>query len=1191
MDIAATARKPGFRKALVAAAAAVLLYTGVGFLAFPPIVRSQLDRRLSALLHRPVSVEKVRVNPFALSVTIDGLSIGDRDGAGPFFSFDELYANLQLVSLFRWAPVVRDVTLRGPKVTIVRNDDQTYNFSDLLAPSSPAPATPASPSKPFRYSVNNIRIEGGSIDFDDRPEKKHHTVRDLAVAVPFVSNLPYALDEYVQPFFEAKFNDTPVVLKGKTKPFKDSLESVFDVNLDDLDIPYYIEYVPLGFKARIVSGRFSTQASVSFVRRQRSVSALVMSGRVRVTNLAIVDEKAAPLLTLPGVEVVLGSLDVFGGKAKVESVRLDRPEVYARLAKDRSLNLMSLVPPGESKTAFEVQVDEARVAGGGVLFADDSVTPPFAAKLDPVDVTIRHFSTAPSKPAAVEASLRTDAGETISHSGSVTLDPLAAEGTLEIKGVPLTRYASYYASSVAVAVEDGVLDVSTRYRYAAEGYSISGLAAKLASLRLRAKGRPKDDLLRVQEATVEDASVDGAKRAIAIGRLSSTGGSLFVKREPAPEGARAPGPAPGEPAAAAASAAAGGGWSLEVAKVALDRYAVRWDDTTIAHPVSIAADGISLAAESLSTAEGSRGKATLRLKVGRSGTLSASGSIGLSPVFASVAVEAGGIDLVPLQPYVGSVLHLDMTSGAASAKGKVDAEQKPGGALRVAYSGTASVTKLATTDLGNGEEFLKWESLYLSGIEAATEPFAVRIAEAALTDFYSRVAVYPDGKLNLQRITGAESTVPSGEEIEGDTDEAEAIPPPATEPPPPPAASPASPPPRIAIDRVTLQGGTINFSDHFVKPNYFANLTEIGGRISGLSSEASTTADVDLKGRLEHQAPIEITGKINPLRGNLFVDIKGAVRDIEMSSFSPYSGRYAGWTIEKGKLAMDISYHIEDGKLDAANKLFLDQFTFGQKVESEDATSLPVKLAVSLLKDRNGEIHLDIPVKGSLNDPKFSVWRVVMKIVRNLLVKVATSPFALFKALAGGGEELSYLEFAEGRATLDSGAKSKLESLEKALYDRPALKLDITGHVDPEKDPEGLRRLLFERKVKAQKLADLTKQGAAPVPVDDVTIAPEEYAAYLTKAYKKEKFPKPRNFIGIAKELPVPEMEKLMLTHIEVGESDLRLLAMQRAQAAKDALLSPGRVEPERVFLLEPKTLAPEKNAKLSDSRVDFVIR
>ena len=202
---------------------------------------------------------------------------------------------------------------------------------------------------------------------------------------------------------------------------------------------------------------------------------------------------------------------------------------------------------------------------------------------------------------------------------------------------------------------------------------------------------------------------------------------------------------------------------------------------------------------------------------------------------------------------------------------------------------------------------------------------------------------------------------------------------------------------------VTLQGGAVNFSDKFIKPNYSASLVEIGGRVSGLSSEESRLADIDLRGKLENSAPLEIVGKINPLAKDLFLDLKVDFRDMDLSPLSPYSGRYAGYGIQKGKLTLNLKYHIEKGKLDSENKVFLDQFTFGDAVDSPDATKLPVRLAVALLKDRSGEIHLDLPVTGSIDDPKFSIWGVVWKIVVNLLVKAATSPFALLGAIFGGG--------------------------------------------------------------------------------------------------------------------------------------------------------------------------------------------
>jgi hypothetical protein len=312
---------------------------------------------------------------------------------------------------------------------------------------------------------------------------------------------------------------------------------------------------------------------------------------------------------------------------------------------------------------------------------------------------------------------------------------------------------------------------------------------------------------------------------------------------------------------------------------------------------------------------------------------------------------------------------------------------------------------------------------------------------------------------------------------------------------------------------------------------------------------------------------------------------------MELSPTTPYAGKYVGYTVEKGKLSFDLKYLIVKKKLESQNQIFMDQLTLGEKVESPHATKLPVKLAIALLKDRKGEIKLDIPVTGSLDDPKFSVWGIILKILINLIARAATSPFSLLGAVFGGGEELSYVEFDYGSTIISEANVKKLDTIVKALHDRPSLKMDIEGHVDMEKDREGLKQYLFNRKVKAQKLNEMVKKGQTSVSVDEVKIEPNEYEKYLKMAYKEEKFPKPKNVIGMAKDLPAPEMEKLMLTHIEIKEGDLRTLASQRAMKVKDTILKSGEVEPGRVFILEPKSLTPEKKEKVKDSRVDFKLK
>lgn len=352
------------------------------------------------------------------------------------------------------------------------------------------------------------------------------------------------------------------------------------------------------------------------------------------------------------------------------------------------------------------------------------------------------------------------------------------------------------------------------------------------------------------------------------------------------------------------------------------------------------------------------------------------------------------------------------------------------------------------------------------------------------------------------------------------------------------------------------------------------DLTEIGGRVSGLSSDEATLADVELRGKVNQFAPLEIVGKINPLREDLFVDLKARFSDMDLSPMTPYSGKYIGYTIEKGKLSFDVNYQIAKRKLDSTNNLFLDQFTLGETVGSPTATNLPVRLAIALLKDRNGEIHLDLPVNGSLDDPQFSVWKVVLQILVNLISKAATAPFALLGALIGGGEELGYLEYEPGSATVADANTKKVELLVKALYERPSLKLEIEGHADIEKDREGLRQRQFIRKLKVQKFNQRLKQGQPSIPADELSLEPAEYEPYLKLAYKAETFPKPRNILGFAKDLPISEMEKLMLTHIQITDDDLRLLASHRAMEVKDAILRSDKVEPERLFIIEPKSLA-----------------
>jgi hypothetical protein len=302
-------------------------------------------------------------------------------------------------------------------------------------------------------------------------------------------------------------------------------------------------------------------------------------------------------------------------------------------------------------------------------------------------------------------------------------------------------------------------------------------------------------------------------------------------------------------------------------------------------------------------------------------------------------------------------------------------------------------------------------------------------------------------------------------------------------------------------------------------------------------------------------------------------------------------GKFVGYTIHKGKLTLDLKYLIDKKKLDSQNDVFIDQFTFGNSVDSPDATSLPVKFAVSLLKDRHGKINLNLPVAGRTDDPEFSVWKVIVKILVNLVTKAAAAPFSLIASLYPGAEQLSNIDFEYGRADLPAQSEQKFQLLSKIMTDKPSINLEIKGYAESEKDRQGLTEYLFEKKLKAQKLMAILKKGQPAIAVDEIMIEHVEYEALLKEAYIAEKLPKKLNAQGQPLLPPAPDMKKLIVERINVTDSDLKMLAEQRAQQVKTGLLKSEEVKPERIFLVEAELISQEKAGEKRAARVDLNLK
>jgi hypothetical protein len=408
------------------------------------------------------------------------------------------------------------------------------------------------------------------------------------------------------------------------------------------------------------------------------------------------------------------------------------------------------------------------------------------------------------------------------------------------------------------------------------------------------------------------------------------------------------------------------------------------------------------------------------------------------------------------------------------------------------------------------------------------------------------------------------------------------------------AAAPAGPltPFPVAIDTVRVANASANYADLWIKPSFAIGIQSLNGTVAGLSSDPRSRAKVDLKGKVDRYSPIEIAGAVNLLSAALYTDIKMRFQDLDLTVVNPYSGHFAGYKIDKGKLSVEVSYKIEQRKLSAAQHFVVDQLELGDRVDSPDAVHMPLKIAVALLKDRNGVIDLNLPMTGSLDDPKFRIGPIIWHMVVNLVVKVAASPFALLGHLFGGGNEhLNVIEFDAGSAELEKPAKDQLTAIAKSMKERPQLKLDVPIVYSVSID----RPQIAATRLRTQLLARVQNSSAGrkhPDTAGEMALAdPEKHFKLLEEHYeavlgKDAALPPTAVAVQQAKRKETPpyepaisDLNAALIEHIQVPDSDLEALGKQRAEAIRDGLLSDGQLEAARVFIVnapsKPDSAAP----------------
>ncbi|MEY4579072.1 MAG: hypothetical protein RL701_3775, partial [Pseudomonadota bacterium] len=882
-------------------------------------------------------------------------------------------------------------------------------------------------------------------------------------------------------------------------------------------------------------------------------------------KVSIPDADQGPLLSFDRLYVNVALSSLWRRGLEFQAITLEGPRVRAVRRADGRLNLQDLVLPSEPKQKAEnprLWIETLVVRGGQLLISDLDRPKPLTLTLEPVVFTVHKFSTA-SEGNAYSLELHSPRGEGFSWQGTFGIAPLASRGTFLLERIEAQTLAEIGAEQIPCDVSSGTLDVSGSYEFAEQGTDFA-LRAQIANLTLAALGLrtrgDQTDTIQIPRIAVTNTAFDLNAHTLTVAQVSVEGPHIQLVRDRAGRLnlARWQPTAPTAPTAPKSGAKP---WTVAVNDLRVSSGVVGVEDRGPTQPARFQLAPLNLTVGGL--AFPSRGPLALHVDTGvnDTGHFDATGELTPAELTGHFAIAATGLPLPALQPYLDDTTGLIVRTGKARIKGDLTLRAN----ASLGFEGNAGVDELATVDRELEEDLVHWRSLDLYGLRAYNVPMSLALDEIIAKEPYARLIVGKNGGTNIRDLLTARTA--------------------KQEPQPTAATAPAAPPNQaslpIEIGLVRVDDGSLNFADLSIKPHFETGIRHLAGTIKGLSEAPDARADVALAGEVDRYTPVKITGKVNYFAAVTHTKLHLNFKNMELTSLSPYSGKFAGYAIERGKLNVDLNYVIEKRRLDAKHKIVINQLQLGAAVKSPDATSLPVKLAVALLKDRNGVIDLELPVSGNLDDPKFRVWPLIWQVLGNLLVKAVTSPFALLGSLFGGGEELSYIDFAPGVSTLDATAKSKIHTLAKALDARPGLNLDVPLIAQPELDRKALAKLAWQADVEKRATRRLGKQPHDRAAVAKLLNTPKAYRALLEDAYR-ERF-------GTAPVVPhvtppatdgrkppkkpqqasdgeaIPWLERALKARVVVEQSELDLLAQARAESVQKLLLDGTAIDPARV--------------------------
>jgi hypothetical protein len=924
---------------------------------------------------------------------------------------------------------------------------------------------------------------------------------------------------------------------------------------------------------------------------------------LRINGLELDNPDGEPTVRIQEIFTNFQLSSLFRLALTFDEIRLSSPELFITRDKSGNIDFAYLIPStdgqveenaataDEESGLLQALVFDFTIEDWFITWSDQLPVEALKTRIGPINIGIKELNTLLNRAGKQTVVIVTENTGTLSWTGDLQLNPLRSSGHASLEESRFPLASAYFRHQTGLEIVDGSGDLELDYEVTTT--DAGQIRASVGNFNLTftdivinsfADGTGFDfsgknqQILKLPRVQITDGQFNWPEQTISLGSISVDKPQVDLSRDE--KGVFNLEPRPTEAgdqvatAAASETTASNSGqsnsedqWQLSVGKLAINDLALDLLDQSVSPEAKLGVTHFNLSISDISNLPGKRFPTNLNLQALSGGKLSLKGEISVLPeprFDFDVILDA--VQLAGVHPYIKQQANLNMDSGAINLSGHI------GGSVEepLLFNGDLEIVDLIIAESIKQERLASWKSFRAEKIALSLAKRQLDISRLYFDQLYGDILINKDSSLNIEKVkktdAGTTASKPSKVKAEAGKGDSESN-------------------LKVRIGDIVLTNASADFQDLSLPLPFAVKINALNGKMTTISTESKEPSAVSFEGKVDEFGFARISGTVTPLDPADNTDLLVSFENISVPKFTPYSIPFAGREVASGKLDLKLGYEVKGGQLAGENSIVLRDFELGKEVPHPDAMNLPLGLAVALLKDVNGKIDIDLPVRGNINDPDFNYGGVILGALGDLLVKIVLSPFTALGSLLGiEASELESVKFLDGRSDLTPPEMEKTGKLAEALSLRPELQLTIAGVSDAEADGLALRTAELER-ILELRITEVAAASDSSIQYADLrrtaleqlfSEQPDPATASQTLENLRVQFSTLVEVEGQAEPVPnldtlayAGEIRKRLIDSQIIGENDLAILASARAETLKAALLSIDVNLQERVLIAE----------------------